>query len=42
MKLAIGNDHVAVDMKKEIKEYLESKGHEVVDVDSIIPYQDTR
>jgi ribose 5-phosphate isomerase RpiB len=25
MKLAIGNDHVAVDMKKEIKEYLESK-----------------
>lgn len=32
MKLAIGNDHVAVDMKKEIKEYLESKGHEVVDV----------
>ncbi len=32
MKLAIGNDHVAVDMKKEIKEYLESKGIEVVDV----------
>ncbi len=32
MKLAIGNDHVAVDMKKEIKEYLESKGYEVVDV----------
>ena len=32
MKLAIGNDHVAVDMKKEIKEYLESKGHEVIDV----------
>ena len=32
MKLAIGNDHVAVDMKKEIKEYLESLGHEVVDV----------
>ncbi len=32
MKLAIGNDHVAVDMKKEIKEYLESLGHEVIDV----------
>ncbi len=32
MKLAIGNDHVAVDMKKEIREYLESKGIEVVDV----------
>ena len=32
MKLAIGNDHVAVDMKKEIKEYLESKGIEVIDV----------
>lgn len=23
MKLAIGNDHVAVEMKKEIKKYLE-------------------
>ncbi len=32
MKLAIGNDHVAVDMKKEIREYLESKGIEAVDV----------
>ena len=32
MKLAIGNDHVAVDIKKEIKEYLESKGIEVIDV----------
>ena len=32
MKIAIGNDHVAVEMKKEIKEYLESMGHEVVDV----------
>ena len=32
MKLAIVNDHVAVDMKKEIKEYLESKGIEVIDV----------
>ena len=32
MKLAIGNDHVAVDMKIEIKSYLESKGIEVIDV----------
>jgi ribose 5-phosphate isomerase B len=31
MKLAIGNDHAAYDMKLEIKSYLESKGHEVVD-----------
>ena len=30
MKIGIGNDHVAVDMKNEIKEYLESKGYEVV------------
>ena len=32
MKLAIGNDHVAIDMKNEIKAYLESKGIEVVNV----------
>ena len=32
MKLAIGNDHVAVEMKKEIKAYLEGMGHEVIDV----------
>lgn len=31
MKIAIGNDHVALDMKNHIKSYLESKGHEVVD-----------
>ena len=30
MKIGIGNDHSAVEMKNEIKEYLESKGHEVV------------
>ena len=30
MKIAIGNDHVAVELKNIIKEYLESKGHEVV------------
>ena len=32
MKLAIGIDHVAVEMKKEIKAYLEAKGIEMVDV----------
>ncbi len=32
MKLAIGNDHVAVEMKREIKAHLEAQGVEVVDV----------
>ncbi len=31
-KLAIGNDHVAVEMKQELKAYLEEKGYEVVNV----------
>ncbi len=31
MKIGIGNDHVAYQMKCEIKDYLESLGHEVVD-----------
>lgn len=31
MKIAIGNDHVAVKMKNHIKEYIEAKGYEVVD-----------
>lgn len=30
MKIGIGNDHAAVEMKFQIKEYLESKGYEVV------------
>ncbi|MSS62868.1 ribose 5-phosphate isomerase B [Velocimicrobium porci] len=30
MKIAIGNDHAAVEMKQQIVEYLESKGHEVI------------
>ena len=30
MKIAIGNDHAAVEMKMEIKKYLEELGHEVV------------
>ena len=32
MKLAIGNDHVAVEMKKEIQAFLEEKGIEVINV----------
>ena len=32
MIIAIGNDHVALDMKKEISEYLKSLGHEVIDL----------
>lgn len=31
MKLAIGNDHAAYEMKLEIKKYLEEKGHQMVD-----------
>ncbi|HIV23547.1 MAG TPA: ribose 5-phosphate isomerase B [Candidatus Merdiplasma excrementigallinarum] len=31
-KLAIGNDHSAVEMKKELKAYLEEKGYEVINV----------
>jgi ribose 5-phosphate isomerase B len=30
MKIGIGNDHSAVDMKNEIKAFLEEMGHEVV------------
>ncbi|MBQ6503950.1 MAG: ribose 5-phosphate isomerase B [Flexilinea sp.] len=32
MKLAIGNDHVAIEMKNEIKAHLESRGIEVINV----------
>ena len=32
MKVAIGNDHTAVELKKHIKEYLEKKGYELCDV----------
>ena len=32
MKIAIGCDHAGVEMKKEIKEYLEEKGYEVINV----------
>ena len=32
MKLAIGNDHAAVEMKNTIMDYLKGKGIEVVNV----------
>ena len=32
MKVVIGNDHAAVEMKFLIKEYLEAKGHEVLNI----------
>jgi ribose 5-phosphate isomerase B len=31
MKIAMGNDHSAVEMKDAIKAYVESKGYEVID-----------
>ncbi len=37
MKLVIANDHTAVELKLEIKAYLESLGHEVIDVGSQDP-----
>jgi len=37
MKLAIGNDHVAVEMKKEIRAHLEARGIEVLDVGTDSP-----
>ena len=37
MKLAIGNDHVAIEMKNEIKVHLERKGIEVIDVGTNSP-----
>ena len=32
MKIAIGNDHTAVELKNIIKEFVESKGYEVIDM----------
>ena len=32
MKIAIGNDHAATDLKFEVKEYIESLGHEVINI----------
>ena len=42
MKIGIANDHSAVAMKNEVKEYLESLGYEVVnfgtDTDDSVDY----
>ena len=35
MKIGIGNDHAAVDMKNQVVEYLEGKGYEVVNLEQI-------
>ena len=32
MKVAIGNDHTAVELKNHIKKYLEAKGYTVVNL----------
>lgn len=32
MKIAMGNDHSAIELKDIIKEFVESKGHEVLDL----------
>ena len=32
MKIVIGNDHTAVEMKKEITRYLEEKGHTIINI----------
>jgi len=37
VKIAIGNDHVAIEMKKEIRAYLEEKGFNVIDVGTDSP-----
>ena len=31
MKIAMGSDHVALEMKQQIKEYIEEKGYSVID-----------
>ena len=37
MKIAIGNDHVAVDMKYEVIAYLKEKGHEIINLGTDSP-----
>lgn len=32
MKIAMGNDHTAIEMKQAIKEFVQSKGHHVLDL----------
>ena len=37
MKIAIGNDHVGVELKRHLMEYLTAKGHEVVNFGTDVP-----
>ena len=37
MKLMIGSDHGGFELKEEVKKYLESLGHEVIDVGTYTP-----
>ena len=36
MKIAMGNDHSAVEMKTVIREYVEGKGYEVIDFQRLL------
>lgn len=37
MKIAIGNDHAAVELKLHVMEYLKNKGHEVINFGIDVP-----
>ena len=37
MRIAIGNDHVGVELKRHLMEYLAAKGHEVVNFGTDVP-----
>ncbi|MDR1663699.1 MAG: ribose 5-phosphate isomerase B [Clostridiales bacterium] len=37
LKIAIGNDHTALEMKNQIKEYLSEQGYEIVDFGTNTP-----
>ena len=37
MRIAIGNDHVGVELKRHLMEYLTAKGHEVVNFGTDVP-----
>lgn len=37
MKIAIGNDHTAIELKNIIREFVEGKGYEVIDWEPIPP-----
>ena len=37
MKIGIGNDHAALEMKNQVMEYLEEKGYEVINYGTNTP-----